>query len=72
MWILKIIKGTRFTYYVAPYKVILDYIFKNYKVNKINDYKLNTIDNNIQFEIYLGERLDVKHENNTLQPRCHR
>lgn len=69
MWILKITRGNNYNYYVAPYKIILKYIFQNYKVNKINDYLLKTIDNNIKFEIYLGEKLDVKLKDNTLQFR---
>lgn len=72
MWILKIIKGNNFNYYIAPYKIILKYIFDNYEVIKINDYNLKTNDNKIRFEIYLGEKLNVKQENNTLQYRKHR
>lgn len=71
MWILKITKGSNFSFYVAPYNLIIKYILSNYKVKKINDYKLISEDN-IQFEIYLGERLDVKHKDNTLQYRKHR
>lgn len=72
MWILKIVKGNNFNYYVAPYKIILKYIFDNYKVKKINDYNLKTVDDQILFEIHLGEKLNVKQENNTLQYRKHR
>lgn len=71
MWILKITRGNNYNYYIAPYKIILKYIFQNYKVNKINDYLLKTIDNNIKFEIYLGEKLDVKLKDNSLQFRKH-
>ena len=71
MWILKITRGNNYNFYVAPYKIILKYIFQNYKVNKINDYLLKTIDNNIKFEIYLGEKLDVKLKDNSLQFRKH-
>ena len=72
MWILKIVKGNNFNYYIAPYKIILKYIFDNYKVTKINDYNLKSIDGNILFEIHLGERLDVKQKDNALQYRKHR
>ena len=72
MWILKITRGNSYNYYIAPYKLILSYIFKNYKVNKINDYLLKTMDDTIKFEIFLGEKLDVKFKDNTLQYRKHR